>query len=129
MVPEFKREVEVMASHWKIEVTISQQNFRTYPSSFMQWPSMNPVSGYFNDPNAPVQSSPAEMQRYLRQGIIWAVAGWMIYTMSDTVPFEKLTEERLAEESRRLLENDCRKGDIQNSTLSRKRKKPITMHR
>jgi magnesium chelatase family protein len=68
-LPEFKREVlEVMRQPLEDrEVTISRAKFTvTYPSSFMLVASMNPSpSGYFNDSNAPVTSSPAEMQRYL----------------------------------------------------------------
>ncbi len=68
-LPEFKRDVlEVMRQPLEDrEVTISRAKFTvTYPSSFMLVASMNPSpGGYFNDPNAPVTSSPAEMQRYL----------------------------------------------------------------
>src|SRR5690606_322889 len=66
-LPEFKRTVlEVMRQPLEDrEVTISRAKFTvTYPSSFMLVASMNPSpGGYFNDPNAPVTSSPAEMQR------------------------------------------------------------------
>lgn len=68
-LPEFKRSVlEVMRQPLEDrEVTISRARFTvTYPSSFMLVASMNPSpGGYFNDPDAPVTSSPAEMQRYL----------------------------------------------------------------
>ena len=68
-LPEFKRGVlEVMRQPLEDrEVTISRARFTvTYPSSFMLVASMNPSpGGYFNDPDAPVTSSPAEMQRYL----------------------------------------------------------------
>ena len=68
-LPEFKRSVlEVMRQPLEDrEVTISRTKFSiTYPASFMLVASMNPSpSGYFNDPDAPMTSSPAEMQRYL----------------------------------------------------------------
>jgi len=62
-LPEFKREVlEVMRQPLEDrEVTISRAKFTvTYPSSFMLVASMNPSpSGYFNDPDSPITSSPA----------------------------------------------------------------------
>src|SRR5690606_30497945 len=83
------------------EVTISRAKFTvTYPSSFMLVASMNPSpSGYFNDPSAPVTSSPAEMQRYLSK-----VSGPLldridIHIEVTPVPFEKLSDTRKAESS------------------------------
>ena len=102
-LPEFKREVlEVMRQPLEDrEVTISRAKFTvTYPSSFMLVASMNPSpSGYFNDPDAPVQSSPAEMQRYLSK-----VSGPLldridIHIEVTPVPFEKLSDERKSETS------------------------------
>ena len=102
-LPEFKREVlEVMRQPLEDrEVTISRAKFTvTYPSSFMLVASMNPSpSGYFNDPNAPVTSSPAEMQRYLSK-----VSGPLldridIHIEVTPVPFEKLSDERKGETS------------------------------
>lgn len=102
-LPEFKREVlEVMRQPLEDrEVTISRAKFTvTYPSSFMLVASMNPSpSGYFNDPDAPVTSSPAEMQRYLSK-----VSGPLldridIHIEVTPVPFEKLSSEQKAESS------------------------------
>ena len=102
-LPEFKRGVlEVMRQPLEDrEVTISRARFTvTYPSSFMLVASMNPSpSGYFNDPDAPVTSSPAEMQRYLGK-----VSGPLldridIHIEVTPVPFEKLSEERKGEGS------------------------------
>ena len=102
-LPEFKREVlEVMRQPLEDrEVTISRAKFTvTYPSSFMLVASMNPSpSGYFNDPSAPVTSSPAEMQRYLSK-----ISGPLldridIHIEVAPVPFEKLSEERKGESS------------------------------
>ena len=102
-LPEFKRGVlEVMRQPLEDrEVTISRARFTvTYPSSFMLVASMNPSpGGYFNDPDAPVTSSPAEMQRYLSK-----VSGPLldridIHIEVTPVPFEKLSEERKGEGS------------------------------
>ena len=92
-LPEFKREVlEVMRQPLEDrEVTISRARFTvTYPSSFMLVASMNPSpGGYFNDPDAPVSSSPQEMQRYLSK-----ISGPLldridIHIEVTPVPFEK----------------------------------------
>lgn len=102
-LPEFKRGVlEVMRQPLEDrEVTISRARFTvTYPSSFMLVASMNPSpSGYFNDPDAPVTSSPSEMQRYLGK-----ISGPLldridIHIEVTPVPFEKLSEDRKGEGS------------------------------
>lgn len=102
-LPEFKREVlEVMRQPLEDrEVTISRAKFTiTYPSSFMLVASMNPSpGGYFNDPNAPVVSSPAEMQRYLGK-----ISGPLldridIHIEVTPVPFDKLSDDRRGENS------------------------------
>src|SRR5690606_30196988 len=102
-LPEFKRGVlEVMRQPLEDrEVTISRAKFTvTYPSSFMLVASMNPSpSGFFNDPGAPMTSSPAEMQRYMGK-----ISGPLldridIHIEVTPVPFEKLSEERKGESS------------------------------
>ena len=102
-LPEFKRTVlEVMRQPLEDrEVTISRARFTvTYPSSFMLVASMNPSpGGYFNDPDAPVVSSPAEMQRYLSK-----ISGPLldridIHIEVTPVPFDKLSDEQKAENS------------------------------
>lgn len=102
-LPEFKRSVlEVMRQPLEDrEVTISRAKFTvTYPSSFMLVASMNPSpGGYFNDPDAPVTSSPQEMQRYLGK-----ISGPLldridIHIEVTPVPFEKLSEDRAGEGS------------------------------
>lgn len=102
-LPEFKRGVlEVLRQPLEDrEVTISRARFTvTYPSSFMLVASMNPSpGGYFNDPDAPVTSSPAEMQRYLSK-----ISGPLldridIHIEVTPVPFEKLSEDRKSESS------------------------------
>lgn len=102
-LPEFERRVlEVMRQPIEDrEVTIARAKFTvTYPSSFMLVASMNPSpGGYFNDPDAPVTSSPAEMQRYLSK-----ISGPLldridIHIEVTPVPFEKLSEDRKGESS------------------------------
>jgi magnesium chelatase family protein len=102
-LPEFKRGVlEVLRQPLEDRnVTISRAKFTvTYPSSFMLVASMNPSpGGYFNDPDAPVMSSVAEMQRYLGK-----ISGPLldridIHIEVTPVPFDKLSEERKGETS------------------------------
>lgn len=102
-LPEFERRVlEVMRQPMEDrEVTIARARFAvTYPSSFMLVASMNPSpSGYFNDPDAPATSSPAEIQRYLGK-----ISGPLLDRVDlhievTPVPFEKLSESRRGEES------------------------------
>lgn len=118
-LPEFKREVlEVMRQPLEDrEVTISRAKFTiTYPSSFMLVASMNPSpSGYFNDPNAPIQSSQQEMHRYLSK-----VSGPLldridIHIEVTPVPFEKLSDKQKAESSSSIRKRvtDARKIQTQ----------------
>jgi len=118
-LPEFKRSVlEVMRQPLEDrEVTISRAKFTvTYPSSFMLVASMNPSpGGYFNDPDAPATSSPAEMQRYLSK-----ISGPLldridIHIEVTPVPFEKLSNERRGESSVKIRERVTRARE--NQTL------------
>ncbi|MGB5378325.1 YifB family Mg chelatase-like AAA ATPase, partial [Muriicola sp.] len=102
-LPEFKRGVlEVLRQPLEDrEVTISRARFTmTYPSSFMLVASMNPSpSGYFYDPDAPSNSSPAEIQRYLGK-----ISGPLLDRIDmhievTPVPFEKLSDTRKGEGS------------------------------
>ncbi len=117
-LPEFKREVlEVMRQPLEDrEVTISRAKFTvTYPSSFMLVASMNPSpGGYFNDPSAPVSSSPNEMQRYLGK-----ISGPLldridIHIEVTPVPFEKLSDEMKAENSFSIRERVTKAREIQS---------------
>lgn len=117
-LPEFKRGVlEVMRQPLEDrDVTISRAKFTvTYPSSFMLVASMNPSpSGYFNDPDSPLTSSPAEMQRYLSK-----VSGPLldridIHIEVTPVPFEKLSEERRGESSISIRERVTKAREIQS---------------
>ena len=102
------------------EVTISRARFTvTYPSSFMLVASMNPSpGGYFNDPDAPVTSSPAEMQRYLSK-----ISGPLldridIHIEVTPVPFDKLSEERKGENSVEIRKRVTAAREIQTTRFS-----------
>lgn len=121
-LPEFKREVlEVMRQPLEDrEVTISRSRFTiTYPSSFMLVASMNPSpGGYFNDPDAPVNSSPAEMQRYLSK-----ISGPLldridIHIEVTPVPFDKLTETRKGESSVAIRNRVTKAREIQSGRFA-----------
>jgi len=116
-LPEFKRGVlEVLRQPLEDrEVTISRARFTvTYPSSFMLVASMNPSpGGYFNDPDAPVTSSPSEMQRYLSK-----ISGPLldridIHIEVTPVPFEKLSEERKGEGSIEIRKRVAKARELQ----------------
>jgi magnesium chelatase family protein len=122
-LPEFKREVlEVMRQPLEDrEVTISRAKFTiTYPSSFMLVASMNPSpSGYFNDPDSPVSSSPAEMQRYLSK-----ISGPLldridIHIEVTPVPFDKLTETRKAESSIEIRKRVTMAREVQSKRFEK----------
>ncbi|NNC69726.1 MAG: YifB family Mg chelatase-like AAA ATPase, partial [Flavobacteriaceae bacterium] len=116
-LPEFKRSVlEVMRQPLEDrEVTISRAKFTvTYPSSFMLVASMNPSpSGYFNDTEGHVTSSPAEMQRYLSK-----VSGPLldridIHIEVQPVPFDKLSEKRTGESSKEIRKRVTNAREVQ----------------
>lgn len=122
-LPEFKREVlEVMRQPLEDrEVTIARAKFTiTYPSSFMLVASMNPSpSGYFNDQNSPVNSSPNEMQRYLSK-----ISGPLldridIHIEVTPVPFEKLSETRNGESSIAIRERVTAAREIQSERFEK----------
>lgn len=121
-LPEFERRVlEVMRQPMEDrEVTIARAQYTvTYPSSFMLVASMNPSpSGYFNDPDAPLSSSPVEMQRYLGK-----ISGPLldridIHIEVTPVPFEKLSDDRKGENSDRIRERVVAARKIQAARFS-----------
>tara|TARA_R110000868_G_scaffold194178_3_gene439507 strand:+ start:2561 stop:4099 length:1539 start_codon:yes stop_codon:yes gene_type:complete len=121
-LPEFKRGVlEVLRQPLEDrEVTISRAKFTvTYPSSFMLVASMNPSpGGYFNDPDAPVTSSPAEMQRYLSK-----ISGPLldridIHIEVTPVPFEKLSDDRKGESSVDIRKRVTKSREIQTQRFA-----------
>ena len=117
-LPEFQRKVlEVMRQPLEDrEVTISRSKYTvTYPSSFMLVASMNPSpSGYFNEQNSSMTSTPAEMQRYLKK-----ISGPLldridIHIEVTPVPFEKLSEERTGEKSSEIRARVIKAREIQS---------------
>lgn len=125
-LPEFKRSVlEVMRQPLEDrEVTISRAKFTvTYPSSFMLVASMNPSpSGYFNDPDAPVTSSPAEMQRYMGK-----ISGPLldridIHIEVTPVPFDKLSDETKGESSVDIRKRVTKAREIQEERFRESKK-------
>ena len=116
-LPEFKRSVlEVMRQPMEERrVTISRAKVSIdYPANFMLVASMNPSpGGYFNDPDAPVASSPAEMQRYLSK-----ISGPLldridIHIEVTPVTFEKLSDKQKAESSKSIRERVTQAREIQ----------------
>jgi len=77
--------------------------------------SMNPSpSGFFNDPNSPMTSSPQEMQRYLSK-----ISGPLldridIHIEVTPVPFDKLSEERKGESSVAIRKRVTASREIQS---------------
>ncbi len=121
-LPEFKRTVlEVMRQPLEDrEVNISRARFSvTYPASFMLVASMNPSpSGYFNDGDSRMTSSPAEMQRYLNK-----ISGPLldridIHVEVNPVPFDKLSDERRGEPSKVIRERVIAARKIQTERFA-----------
>tara|TARA_B110000090_G_scaffold131376_1_gene144759 strand:- start:3985 stop:4494 length:510 start_codon:yes stop_codon:yes gene_type:complete len=81
--------------------------------------SMNPSpSGYFNDPNSPMTSSPQEMQRYLSK-----ISGPLldridIHIEVTPVPFEQLSEERKGESSVTIRKRVTASREIQSERFT-----------
>ena len=81
--------------------------------------SMNPSpGGYFNDPDAPVTSSPAEMQRYLSK-----ISGPLldridIHIEVTPVPFDKLSDDRKGENSVAIRKRVTAAREVQTKRFS-----------
>jgi magnesium chelatase family protein len=121
-LPEFKRTVlEVMRQPLEDrEVNISRARFSvTYPASFMLVASMNPSpSGYFNDGDSRMTSSPMEMQRYLNK-----ISGPLldridIHVEVNPVPFDKLSDERRGEPSSVIRERVIKARQLQSKRFA-----------
>jgi len=117
-LPEFKRTVlEVMRQPLEDrEVNIARARFSvTYPASFMLVASMNPSpSGYFNDGDSRMTSSPMEMQRYLNK-----ISGPLldridIHVEVNPVPFDKLSDDRRGESSTVIRERVINARKVQS---------------
>ncbi len=125
-LPEFKRTVlEVMRQPLEDrEVNIARARFSvTYPASFMLVASMNPSpSGYFNDGDSRMTSSPAEMQRYLNK-----ISGPLldridIHVEVNPVPFDKLSDDRRGEPSKVIRKRVIAARKIQTRRFEDKEK-------
>ncbi|HLT65685.1 MAG TPA: YifB family Mg chelatase-like AAA ATPase [Flavobacterium sp.] len=117
-LPEFKREVlEVLRQPLEDrEVTISRAKFTvSYPSSFMLVASMNPSpSGYFLNEKGLSQSTPQEMAKYMSK-----ISGPLLDRIDlhievNPVPFEKLSDNSLAENSQSIKERVMKARKIQS---------------
>lgn len=126
-LPEFKRSVlEVMRQPLEDrEVTISRARFTvTYPASFMLVASMNPSpGGYFNDPDAPRQHSPQEMQRYLAKLSGPLLDRIDLHVEVSKVPFEDLSDDRRGEPSQNIRARVAKARQLQT-----KRFKDVAVH-
>ena len=116
-LPEFQRTVlEVMRQPLEDrKVNISRARFSVdYPSSFMLLASMNPCPcGYYNHPDKDCVCSPGVVQKYLNK-----ISGPLldridIHLEVIPVPFEKLNEEEIGEESSVIRERVIEARQIQ----------------
>ncbi len=107
-LPEFKRTVlEVMRQPLEDRlITISRAKFTVeYPASFMLIASMNPCPcGYYNHPEKECVCTPGLVQKYLNR-----ISGPLldridIHIEVVPVPFDKLSESRVAESSHAVRE-------------------------
>ncbi len=121
-LPEFKRTVlEVMRQPLEDRlITISRAKFTVeYPSSFMLVASMNPCPcGFYNHPDKECVCTPGVVQKYLNK-----VSGPLldridIHIEVVPVPFEKLSETRVAESSINIRERVVKARAIQASRFS-----------
>ncbi len=116
-LPEFKRTVlEVMRQPLEDRViTISRAKFAIeYPASFMLVASMNPCPcGYYNHPERACVCTPGLVQKYLNR-----ISGPLldridIHIEVVPVPFEKISESRLAEPSDQVRERVVKARKVQ----------------
>ena len=121
-LPEFKRTVlEVMRQPLEDRlITISRAKFTVeYPSSFMLVASMNPCPcGFYNHPDKECVCTPGVVQKYLNK-----VSGPLldridIHIEVVPVPFEKLSETRISENSHTIRDRVVKARAIQASRFS-----------
>lgn len=119
-LPEFKRTVlEVMRQPLEDrQITISRAKFTIeYPASFMLVASMNPCPcGYYNHPDKECVCTPGLVQKYLNR-----ISGPLldridIHIEVVPVPFDKLSEVKIAESS-----HDVRKRVVEARKIQEKR--------
>ncbi len=116
-LPEFKRTVlEVMRQPLEDRlITISRAKFTVeYPASFMLVSSMNPCPcGYYNHPDKDCVCSPGIVQKYLNK-----ISGPLldridIHIEVVPVPFKKLADTRLSENSETIRKRVVKAREIQ----------------
>jgi magnesium chelatase family protein len=121
-LPEFKRTVlEVMRQPLEDRlITISRAKFSVeYPASFMLVASMNPCPcGFYNHPEKDCVCTPGVVQKYLNK-----ISGPLldridIHIEVVPVPFEKLSEARLAEPSYVIRDRVVEARSIQNKRFA-----------
>ena len=121
-LPEFKRTVlEVMRQPLEDrQITISRAKFSVeYPASFMLVASMNPCPcGYYNHPEKDCVCTAGVVQKYLNK-----ISGPLldridIHIEVVPVPFEKLSEARLAEPSHVIRDRVVKARNIQEQRFT-----------
>lgn len=122
-LPEFKRTVlEVMRQPLEDRViTISRAKFTVeYPASFMLVASMNPCPcGYYNHPEKECVCTPGLVQKYLNR-----ISGPLldridIHIEVVPVPFDKLSEARVSENSQAVRERVVTARKIQSTRFAK----------
>ncbi len=121
-LPEFNRSVlEVLRQPLEDRhITISRAQYTLdYPASFQLVASMNPCPcGYYNHPTRNCVCSPGQVQRYLNR-----ISGPLLDRIDIQVeivpvPFEKMSEQTLAESSAVIRERVVRARQIQTARFS-----------
>ncbi|MDR1673750.1 MAG: YifB family Mg chelatase-like AAA ATPase [Bacteroidales bacterium] len=121
-LPEFKRSVlEVMRQPLEDRViTISRARFAVeYPASFMLVASMNPCPcGFYNHPEKKCVCAPGFVQKYLSR-----ISGPLldridIHIETVPVPFDKLSDHRVAESSAAIRERVIAARNIQKERFT-----------
>lgn len=117
-LPEFNRSVlEVMRQPLEDrKINIARSKFTVeYPASFMLVASMNPCPcGYYNHPEKECMCSPGAVQKYLNK-----ISGPLldridIHIEIIPVPFEKISDKRLAESSVEIRKRVIKAREIQS---------------
>lgn len=121
-LPEFNRSVlEVLRQPLEDRhITISRAQYTLdYPASFQLVASMNPCPcGYYNHPTRNCVCSPGQVQRYLNR-----ISGPLLDRIDIQVeivpvPFEKMSEQTLAESSAAIRERVVRARQVQTARFA-----------
>lgn len=121
-LPEFNRSVlEVLRQPLEDRhINISRARFTIdYPASFMLVASMNPCPcGYYNHPTRPCLCPPGSVQKYMNR-----ISGPLLDRIDlqieiIPVPFEKISEQKLAEHSEMVRKRVIKAREIQNQRFA-----------